>query len=388
MKKIYILALLILSIIKGYSQKDTIRYNVLYDDPYASRKLSIEINPFQLNFDATNYVTLRAGIGISYQLTDMFDIRGRFSTDYPISLFKVSNLLGGDVYTHPSDDNVKPEVSNNKYTAYEFGVGINFSDKVRNQKIAYSLHSTQTGNIIINNVIIVEAKTRRVRRLRAGIIGLNQMVKFKSKSMAISDFSIYTKDGVEFNQNGVVYPDVDYLVLKDHEGATYLNTDKYSKDDDYVLNTAYKSNLFYIGFSSERIYNQVLEIDNYGKRMSTGMFNFSVDLIFGKPDYGSIQYFASDPTAVVYGKEVGTELKSHEIDFEKSGYSLSSMGFRIGFEGNNPSISKKVKWEDKAKETNRLGYWGYRVNLGIYPAYTIWQGGFAEMSIFYTINPF
>ncbi|MFZ4398973.1 MAG: hypothetical protein ACOYO1_02975 [Bacteroidales bacterium] len=388
MKKISILALLILCIMNGYSQKDTIRYNVLYDDPYAIRKLSIEINPMQFNFDATNYMALRAGIGLSYQLTDMFDIKGRFSSDYPVSFFKASNWFGGDVYTHPTDDNAKPEVTNNKYTAYEFGVGIKFSDNVRKQKIAYGLHSTQTGNIIINNVIIVEAKTRRVRRLRAGIIGVNQMVKFKGVSMAIGNFNIYTKDGVEFNQNGVIFPDVNYLTLKDHEGATYLNTDNYSKDDGYVLNSTYKANMFYIGYSSERIFNQVLDIDNYGKRTSTGIFNFYVDLIIGKPEYGSIQYFASDPTAVIYGKEIGTQLKSYDIDFAKSGYTLSSMGFRIGIEGNNPSISKQVKWEDKAKETNRLGYWGYRVNLGVYPAYTIWQGAFAEMSIFYNINPF
>ena len=133
--------------------------------------------------------------------------------------------------------------------------------------------------------------------------------------------------------------------------------------------------------------NAIIDIDGHGKRYKRFRIESFIDLIYGKPEYGSFDFYKSNPSATHYYSEVLNETKEYNLDFEQSGYNLNNFGFRVGYIVRPIPTSKFVKWEDKAKADSKLFYWHMKLSGGMLPSYQPLKAIYIDVSLTCSFNP-
>lgn len=380
-KKLLLPFFFIFLVFNSYSQKETISYTLLEDDPYRISRISIYASPLMSRYDLSNYISLGIEAGASFRIGKKLEVTGNYQHSY-LNLGTLISDMADFNYGFEHLQEIKPSLP---FTWGEAGVAYVFSDQVRKQPHYMNLHTQSTSQVIINSVLSIESDLRRLRKIRGGFIRTSGMEWMYPGLSTESEQKYYTTDGVEFTNNTLVFPDINYTSLESWEGSGYLNTNPYS---DYTANLPipFTANLFYIGYSSEKIINTMIDVEGHGIRSKRGSSEFFIDLIFGKPNYGNIQFYASDPTATVYNLEIKDEVREYELDEVASEMKPASLGFRMGWMIKSPAFSNVIKWEDQVQNDQRLLYPYLRMSFGMMPSLRLSNSPFMEFTFGASFN--
>jgi hypothetical protein len=381
LRKIFLPFLFLLMMLNSIAQKDSVSYQMLEDDPYRISKINLFASPLMTRYDLSTYISLGVEGGASVRIGKKIEVSSSFQYTY-LNLGTLLSDLGDYNYGF---DHLEPIKQNMPFTWAEAGIAYVFSDKVRKQPHYMNLHTQQSSQLIIYNVLGIESDLRRLRKVRSGFIRSTGMEWMYPMLSTDSEEKYYTEDGVVFTSNSVVFPDVSYGSLWSYEGSSYLNTNAYS---DYTANLPIPatSNLFYIGYASEKIMNTLIDVENHGLRSKRASSEFYMDLIFGMVDYGPVLFYASDPAATVYGEEIKNEQKEYELDAAASEMSPGRLGFRMGWMIKSPAFSNVVKWEEQVKNDQRLLYPYLRFSFGMLPTLRLSNSAFMDFTVGASFN--
>jgi hypothetical protein len=393
------LLLFIIVIVIAYSasaQKDTIHYNILKDDPYELAMINLELSPLVTHYDYASYLVLGFSAGVSATLFDKVDLHSNYTMEY-FNLNKVlmndgiSDIMNG--YEGLNNIEYNPQ----SVSWFEIGASIRLSDQMRNEEHYLTVHSQQTGNIIINNVINIESKYRKIKKLRGGFIQTKTNENYLTLLSYKEDLKIYANyddsKGALFNAKGVTYDEINYTQLFDpyYDGISTPDEYDYNENEYSNINAAitvpYSANIYYFGYGSEKIMNAIIDIEGHGKRYKRFRIERYIDILYGAPEYGSFSFYKPDVNATYYEKEVLNESVDYNIDFEKSGFTMRNFGFRVGVNVHSVPVSKYNTWEERAKADQHLIYGASRFSLGMLPSYQLLKSFFVDYTIILTFNP-
>jgi hypothetical protein len=379
MKKfLFLVFITFLSVNFIFSQRDTIKYSVVKDNPDDVPNMYISINPAVFNAGMDMYGGF--DVKLDYTIADKFNIRGGFEMQYPKLNF-TKNMIGADANS---------KITNNM--TIDLGLGYVFSDKTRTEDatVIISSHKTSGYNVTVvtNNVIQAKMEQRRILRVRLG--GFYNVSNFSlPKNTYATDGTIFNVDnGSFFDNNKVAFSDIDYKNLLEEEGSTRFN-ERLASDINGKVITKSTLPVVYLGISISKINNQVLDVKDHGLRGNAKYSTFYFDVMFGSPKIHPFEFYKSNPLATVYGDEVSTELKEYEIDIEASDLKPIPVGFRIGYSMHLPFFSKtSPSYEDKLKQIERPVYLTYYLEAGLKPCVDIIQGVYLKAGVGIDINPF
>lgn len=366
--------------LSGFSQKDSVNYTLLEDNPFRISKFNLFLTPLYTRYDPTYYIAVGFEGGASMRIGKKLEA----SLNYQQSYLSLASWMG-DLDANYNFEDFEAIKASHPYSWAEVGIAYIFSDKVRKQPHYMNLHTQQTNQLIIYNVLSMNSDLRRLRKLRAGYIrstGMEWMFPMLSSN---SESKYYTTDGLEFTPEHVVFPDVNYTSLEAYEGSSYFNDNEYT---DYMPNPAIpsSSNMIYIGYASEKIMNTLIDVENHGLRSKRVSSEFFADLIVGTVSYNPIVFYTSDPTATVYGEEMKNETKEYELDEEASGMKPGNLGFRMGWMIKTPAYSNLVKWEDQVNSDQRLLYPYMRFSFGMLPTMRFGNSYFMDFTFGASLN--
>lgn len=362
-----------------YAQKDTVSYSVLEDNPYQISHVNLFVSPLYMKMDPTTYLSLGVEGGASIRIGKKVEA----SLLYQYSYLNLGSLMS-DISSYGYDDleAIKQQVP---LSWAEVGVSWVFSDKVRKQPHYMNLHTQQTNQLIIYNVLSITSDLRRLQKVRGGVIHATNMEWMFPLLSSDAEQRYITTDGLEIASDEVVFPEIDYLNLWSYEGSSYKNENPYS---DLMVNPAIPStsNLIYIGYASEKIINTLIDVENHGIRSKRGSSEFFVDLIVGKVNYAPFEFYTANTSAVNYNDEVSNETKLYELDEDLSGIKANNFGFRMGWMIKSPAFSNLIKWEEKVNSDQRLMYPYFRTSFGMLPTMRLSNSYFWDFSFGFSLN--
>lgn len=376
-----ILFLLFLSLFgNAFSQKDSVSYTLLEDDPYRISKLNLFVTPLYTRYDPTYYIALGIEAGASVRIGNKLEA----TLNYQQSYLSLASWMG-DLDANYNFEDLEAIKASHPFSWAEAGIAYVFSDKVRKQPHYMNLHTQQTNQLIIYNVLSMNSDLRRLRKARAGFIRSTGMEWMFPMLSSDSESKYYTTDGLVFSADQIVFPDINYAGLEAYEGSSYLNDNLYT---DYMPNPAIPStaNMIYIGYASEKIINTLIDVENHGLRSKRASSEFFADLIVGTVTYNPIEFYVSDPTATVYGEEMKNETKEYTLDAEASGMKPGNLGFRMGWMIKTPAYSNLVKWEDQVNSDQRLLYPYMRFTFGMLPTMRFGNSYFMDFTVGASLN--
>lgn len=264
-----------------WAQKDTIKPELLFDDPLTVPNFDIYLAPCNLGTYGVSPFLLTGGAGVNARfINSLIEISGFFEISYTKK--GMFSLIGGDKaindgYTHPNNASVKIQQDFKRFFTYDAGLKFKIKDQTKRQDVNITLKSNRIGSATegrtridyyLVNVLPTEANLRRILKVRAGYNYLS------SRFIIVGNKSRIADSGDEFSSDAVKYTNVHY--------SGYHDKSMIPGGDDYSFRN-FESNVsvhsIYIGFESEKIMN-ILFKTPYGKRGIQKRSSFYLDVLF------------------------------------------------------------------------------------------------------------
>ncbi len=362
-----------------FAQNDTIRYDVVRDDPFTVPKMYINVLPAHVYIASISY--LNFGAKVQWNISKKFSLRAEYYRQYPKASL--------DFSTEPVSA-VKFEYEKTDFSLFDAGVDFVLVDKVRTEDGSAIIKSNTTRTrdfahntdvtLITNQVIQTKVQHRVIKKVRVGVMQQKSNFHIGDKTVTTTDGSIFNVEDNVGSRKGVQYSNIVYDSLSEYKNYSDINGD---------VRMPYTISMLYVGYAVNHVRNKVINVKNYGLRGIAKYSSFYIDLMFGKSELSSFQFFKSNPNATTYGDEIGTELIDYTIDLDKSNLKFNPIGMRLGLWMKRPFFSKApVRFEHKLKRPERLIYMSYHFETGFTPNYGIARGLFLSLGIALDINPF
>lgn len=223
------------------SQAQTVSWDVIKDDPFDIKNLTVAIDPLFLDFNSQNGYSFGWGVRGDYMMGKAL----QFNLDWRQGFGTKGYLI--------SDNNTK------NYSCLEAGVGLTLSSKVkrRNLRIILSQSSSTSGGVTTTTTVSIKGGVpgdiRNVVALRAGFY---QLVNSQSYKLLSDSLLTFEDGGKEFT-----YKDSASAKALGEWGAVY-------------------STAIYGGFNFKHIRQLILDVSGYGYRQNVMFRDFFVDFIF------------------------------------------------------------------------------------------------------------
>jgi hypothetical protein len=366
-------------------EKNAVKYSEIFNDPYKIPNFGIIISPAYGDFGSN--LTCMWNVGIRTMIKNRIILEGGYAKVYSKSLYDhVYNTATGTIlpgininFHHPNNNSIYCTNNLKLTSVFEAGLGLVAGDKEKTVKEMINLSSVRGVNVIVNTVSYVDTRIRRLMIIRGGIHGYKSPIDIASKLS--EDEYLEASDGTQFYWDAIKYPDVNYPNL---EGITDYNKGRTGLQGDDGC-TGWYTNMsiigFYGGIATKKIRNMAIEAEGYGKRVKSNSVLLYFDVLYAPVKFDDIQFFGSNPSATVYGQEIGTSIKNYDLTGTgKHNINVNNLGFRIGYDGGNLLPSKLISWE-KRDELSTIANIGYKVEGGMRPG--IKGRGFYGMMTFY-----
>lgn len=380
MKKTFLIILIsCFSTIVVFSQNDTVKYEVLRDNPDEIPNLYLSLVPLNLNLTGGIYTNF--GANMQWNIIDRINLRANYEMQYPISfddLFLINSALYDFEYHSTNFQNI------------ELGLDFTISDNSRLDDGTVLLRSNSVAGtnvtVVTNEVIQTKVKHRRINRVRLGAMQYKLNFQNQNESITTTDGTVFKVDEIF---GGVQFPDIVYDSLLAYSWSTDLHNEFQYSDINCNLKTEQKISVIYLGFSINSIKNKVIKAQDYGLRGIVSYTSFYFDVMIGKSELQAFQFYNSNPNASLYGEEIGTTLIDYMIDVEASGLKFNPLGLRFGYSIKRPLFSKlPTNFADRTKRVEKPIYLSYSTQAGFIPSYGIKRGLFLTFGIAIDINPF